>query len=550
MTIKKNTQKRWLNKIIFISLLFIFFMFLSQSLFAKSLSIKTDRDEIEMGDIINLVIQTDFQTFDSPDLSVLEDQFEIIGQQRSSQISMVNGNFQAFSRWDISLTPKQAGDLIIPPLTVSGISSEPYPIKVVQFNANKLDKGPSFLESSVNINQAYVQQEVIFTLRFYYQGQLIDGNIQPPNFSNAIFKKLRNQVNYRKQMGGRVYEVFEWSWAFYPQKSGDLTIPEQRFDGRVQYNSHIKLIKEQSQALTIHVLPQVDSYPKHKTWLPAKGLLLNEKWLTDSKIHIGDSIARQIDISAKGLMASQLPELKFEDNKNYHIYPGKTEKQNHKTDTGILSGKTLEIAIVPTQAGEITLPEIKIPWWNTKTQKMETSVLPAKTLTVLPALHQQVVPQKNTAIPMVSHETTVDNGIWSNTVWPVLTLITSGFWMITLWIMWQQRQQLSKLKLQSSQQTNKIPSMVSVPQELNNICEINDAKDFYQAINRWMLIHNPPVSNSLENSLQSLKSHLYHGTGLPENLLTKICSELKHLFQQPTDKSIKNGRQLDKLYPK
>lgn len=548
MSDQNKSHRKWLNKVIIISLLFILVMLLSQSLFAKTLTVKTDRQEIEMGDIINLIVQTDFQTFSQPDFSILEDQFDILGRQRSSQITMVNGNFQAYSRWDLSLTPKQSGILKIPPLTISGISSEPYTLKVTQLKAHQPKTAPSFLESSVNLTEAHVQQEIIFTLRFYHQGQLIDGNIRPPNFGSAISMKLRNQVNYQKQIGNRTYEVYEWSWAFFPQQSGEIIIPAQSFDGRMQYRGRIKMIKDRSKPIQIHVLPQVATYPQDQIWLPARRITLSEQWQNLTSIRVGDSVARQIQVRAEGLMASQLPDFQFDNQKGYHVYPGQTDNQNQKTDIGVQSAKTIEVAIVATASGEITFPKIEIPWWNTEKQQMEMAVLPEKTLTILPALNAQILPENQTNTQIVSHETPIGTTSNSST-WQIVAIVFAGLWIITLVLFWQQRkrhkvtQEISNHKFDSSDN----PSEKSIS-ELDQICQLKDARSFYQAFMKWHHNRTYATTDTLEKDLDALKQHLYNQQSLPEETLSNICQALQqnNLDQENVKKQA--GRQLDELY--
>lgn len=508
-----------------------------------------------MGDIINLVIQTDFQTFDAPDFSVLQDQFEVLGQQRSSQISMVNGNFQAYSRWDVSLTPKQSGNLMIPPLTVSGVSSDAYPILVKAPPKNKRGEGPSFLESTVNLTKAYVQQEIIFTLRFYYQGQLIDGNILSPSFGSAISKKLRNQVNYRKKIGNKVYEVFEWSWAFYPQKSGELEIPEQRFDGRLQYQGRIKIIKDSSEPLHLTILPQASTFPNDKTWLPAKQLQLSEEWQKNQAIRVGDSISRKIQINAKGLIASQLPNLKFDEQSGFHVYPGQKLNQNSKTDLGILSRKTIEMAIVPTKAGEISFPEIRIPWWNTQTDKLETAVLPKMTLTILPSLQSQTLPQtKSGGTPLLPSTNEYSYGV--NPLWKWTAIGSAFLWLITvsLWFWLRQR---SKAQNVLNGQENRVSkdSTVFSEDSLSSLCSHTDPKRFYQHFNAWKHSHDIQLSPGLEEELTKLKRSLFSAEAYPvtfdDTWRENFCLQLRnHLKVSQTKTHLNRGKPLTPLYPK
>jgi hypothetical protein len=47
--------------------------------------------------------------------------------------------------------------------------------------------------------------------------------------------------------------------------------------------------------------------------------------------------------------------------------------------------KTLKIALVPTRAGPLTLPEIRLPWWDTVADRARVAVIPQRTVQVEPA---------------------------------------------------------------------------------------------------------------------------------------------------------------------
>lgn len=60
-----------------------------------------------------------------------------------------------------------------------------------------------------------------------------------------------------------------------------------------------------------------------------------------------------------------------------------TFSENSGTVVGV---REEEYSIVPQQVGTITLPEIKITWYNLQTKRTETSTLPEKTITVAPGV--------------------------------------------------------------------------------------------------------------------------------------------------------------------
>ena len=63
----------------------------------------------------------------------------------------------------------------------------------------------------------------------------------------------------------------------------------------------------------------------------------------------------------------------------------------------VISQQTASYALLPQTPGTYTLPEIKLPWFNTKINRISYATIPARTLTVVPSTN----PLTPTA-PMVS----------------------------------------------------------------------------------------------------------------------------------------------------
>ncbi|QAB14277.1 BatD family protein [Hydrogenovibrio thermophilus] len=549
--------RRYLKRVILITLALILILLVTSQAFARGVTAQIDHQDAEMGDIITLVVKTDFQTFDSPDFHSLDDQFEVLGSQRSSQIQIVNGNYQAYSRWDVRLTPKQAGDLVIPPFNVDGELSDPIVLHVSEApKADPRELGSSFLESSVNITEPYVQQEVLFTLRFYHLGQFLNGNIRPPSFDHAITQNIRNQFNYQKRIGGKLYEVYEWTWAFYPQKSGAMTIPPQSFNGRIQYRGVLKLVQDKTQPIELNVQPQPDTYPVQSAWLPAKEVRLTEDWQTPNPIRVGDSITRTLTLQADGLLASQLPDFQFKEQAHFHIYPDQPHTNNQATENGMQSQKVEKLAIVPTEPGDIVLPELTLHWWNTEQNTLETITLPSKTLTVLPALTSQSNTFDTATLPetheTVSRETsTTDSTTWSVSWFSVLLL---GLWLITLWYALKWRRALQNLPREPTETANlKNDQAWSKSPEMDTVCDETelDAKSLYRAVLAWQQQASIESSKRLLTDLQRLKAHLYHQEPLAPQTLADICAEIQHLQRQAQNAPAKtgSGQNLEPIYP-
>lgn len=552
-------NQHWLSKLILITLSLILVLLLSSQVFAKSVTVKVDHQSVEMGDIISVVIKTDFQTFQTPDFSGLKDQFDLLGTQRSSQIEILNGNYQSYTRWDLRLTPKQVGDLVIPPIKVGGVMSEPHMIKVTE---NKMvpgvDKGSSFLESNINLTTPYVQQEVLFTLRFYHLGQFINGNIRPPTFPQAITENIRNQFHYQKNVNGRLYDVYEWTWAFYPQKSGQMVIPPQSFNGRIQYRGQLKAVKDRTQSIELNVLPKPPSYLKNTAWLPAKKITLADDLQTPNALRVGDSVTRTLSLKAEGLLASQLPDFQFKDQPGFHIYPDKANSHNQKTEQGILSQKIQKIAIVPTRKGTVTLPAMTVTWWNTQTNRQETQTLPEKTLTVLPAIQTSQNPFDSMTPDLVPKTTAPVNSVDNTSLWQKIALLLGVLWIISsgLAIHFYRKSKKATPDDSNAESHKNSQAWANTHPELERLCQENkngekDARRLYPAILAWQQHYPERNNDTFRTHLQVLKAHLYHQADLPPETLSVLCDEITRLNVQHTANHApkRSGKHLDPLYP-
>jgi hypothetical protein len=52
-------------------------------------------------------------------------------------------------------------------------------------------------------------------------------------------------------------------------------------------------------------------------------------------------------------------------------------------EQGIISKMDINVVYIPDEGGKITIPEVVVPWYNVKTQKMEKAVLPAIDVNVI-----------------------------------------------------------------------------------------------------------------------------------------------------------------------
>jgi hypothetical protein len=159
--------------------------------------------------------------------------------------------------------------------------------------------------------------------------------------------------------------------------------------------------------------------------MPSSQLKLEQTWSNKSaSLTAGEPITRTIKITALGLTAAQIQPLPSIENSEVKLYPDQAVLEDKQTNRGILGIRSESVAIVPNQAGKLTLPSIEVKWWDTVNNRMQTSRLPEKTFTVIAA--------KNT--PQISYEnnTTNQQAIATENLETTSSLSKLTHWSLTL----------------------------------------------------------------------------------------------------------------------
>ncbi len=376
---------------------------LSTQLFAadpEELYASVDRTQIYQNETVELTIigqlelELNFSNLFSlrnmelptPDIGSLENNFDIIDQQQKYNIQSVNGTNSATIKWVYTLSPKRAGELSIPAIKHNNKTSKPVNIKVLEGKPSIDDGRPPlvFMEAEVDKQEVYVQEQIIYTLRLYHADNLAGGDLSNPELSNAIVEQVGDQKKYYRMRYNQRYEVIERKFLIFPQQSGELSIAPQTFSGTIIDNRLRKRrhVRDNTEAVSINVLPPASDFTG-QIWLPAISLNLTEKWDKPvESVSVGDSFTRTISIQALGLLGSALPPLNLTESNGFKQYPDQPVTESLEHQAGVESSRTESIAMVAVKAGSVTLPEIKIPWWDTVNQVERIAIIPSRVLTI------------------------------------------------------------------------------------------------------------------------------------------------------------------------
>ena len=206
-------------------------------------------------------------------------------------------------------------------------------------------------------------------------------------------------------------------------------------------------------------------------------------------------------------------------------YPDQPVLENRSGDDGMIGSRQEKIALIPSEAGTLTLPAIEIPWWNTDTQQMEIARIPSKTLVVLPALGSSgnsPIPAPATTVQPMPAPAAPANG-WlaggADRFWPWLSLGLAMAWLLTAAGWWRSQRRAQTRVLPA----NKSPGEKQLLAEVQKACAANNAEATKVALLRWASLRWPggrihslgdlaaQFDGDLQAELHKLSQSLYSG---------------------------------------
>lgn len=547
----------------------VFLSLLASQSFAVAFEASVDRTNIGEGESLMLTLRYNSNVFSGdPDLSPLEQQFNIINQQRKNSFQYINGKSESWTVWTVALTPKRKGNLVLPSIEYKGERTKPIQITVSKLDPSLQDQQKDvFFHTETDIKTSYVQGQIVYSEKLYFSVPLDNGHLNEVEVEDAVVKPIGKTKKYRTQLNGRSFDVFERRYVIFPQTSGELIIPGPRYTGEISHGRWRpgQPISISHPPIRIQVLPQPASYPQSSTWLPAKSIALDYKWLGDIKnLKQGEPITLALTLKAEGLSAAQLPKLTLQDVPQLKYYPEQAQSQDISHDNGTTGIISQNIAVVATQSGQVQLPEIRIPWFDIKVGRIEYAVMPAQTLKVAGTVKPQTQPSSPSSTPsedstaqmepVAPEQTLVSTNGQTAKFWPVLTLVFMLLWLITSYLLWRKHQEPNELAEKETTQ----PALTGSLKEIKKACRNNDAKAARAAILNWA--HAQGLKNvtgleqvatlgegdELKQALAELDYTLYSSSGNSAWQGEHLWQIIRHIKPVENDKA---STALQPLYP-
>lgn len=552
-----------------LGLLLLFWISAGQVL-AAGLEASVDRTRLVEGESLLLTLSGPGDVWGTPDTGPLTRDFGVQNQGQGTSTVMTNGRVTTTREWRLLLSPKSAGRLTIPVLKMGDLETLPITIEVLPASqaAQVGEVQAARLEAELDRDTVYVQGQAIYTLRVLLRPQVQNASLEDPKAEGVQFERLGEDRVSETQRDGQRFHVIERRYALLPQHSGMIEVqapvlsaavpdnrqrggrspgaspgspfgpgesPFERFFGRDPFSDMDGLIQRarpiqvRGPTLALDVKPQPDGAPS--PWLPAEDLHLAETWTPDpSQARVGEPITRTLAITAQGLSATQLPDLMGAVPDGVKLYPDKPRSETRAEGDTLVAVKEIKQALVPAVAGKLTLPEVRLAWWDTRENKKKVAALPAKVLEVQAASGNApatptsdrpapaapaAVPGKASAPPSAPQDVpgagitaaappliTAEQirGGWPLPAgyWPWLSLGLGLAWLLTLWLWWLRGPRRPSSSPATQEGLGERPN-ASLAQALASVrlaCESGDPRAARAALLAWGLARwgdDPPA---------------------------------------------------------
>ena len=419
---------------------------------ASDVQATLDRTHVQLGDTVtlNIDIKGANTNIGSPDLSPLNQDFDVLGTSNNRSYSIVNGHASSKFTVGIALRPRHEGTLQIPSLVVAGSHTQPLQLQVSPAAQADTAGSDVFLQVSVTPEHAYTGQQLSYVVKLYYAGNITGGSLDAPQAKGAEIDALGSGLRYDSQRDGRRYHVLERRYAVMPQHAGTLRIPALQFQGQeVDPNNQNSFF-----GATIPVVAnapaqsiQIDATPAswgNSAWLPARQLSLTLDGMPASgaSLRVGQPINLTMSLSATGLPFEALPSLSLPSLDGATVYPDKPVTGNRQDGLWIVGHRQQAFAVVPERAGTLEIPTTTLKWWNVQTDKMELATVPARQLTVLPAIGAVANNPASAVSGTASTQAPPAPATGTHTqtsVWRWIAMGSVALWLISMAAWWSQR---------------------------------------------------------------------------------------------------------------
>lgn len=396
--------------------IFLFLIIMSPASFAAS-HISLSESQIEMGESVNLVFNSDQPLSSVPDLNSIQSFVRIGAQQQVMNTSVINGKVTQTYQLIFNLFPIKEGEFQIGPFDVEGEQTQALRLRVVKGDllpatgTNEVGKKGIFsIEASLSADKIYEGETAFYRIRVEESVGLINANLQTPVQKGLTITPVGENSVSQSVKDNQKINVFERSFIITPAEAGTFQISGAQLFGfipdtrwRTQQTSPLsrflgddffldafapsqKEVYLQSNPVNLTVLPKPSDWKGW--WLPSTEVTLTEDYKIPEHLRVGEPIERNVVLSVKGVESERLPLLTQPASIDFKMYANPEQRHTDIISNQLVGTQNITFVLMPTRAGKLKIPAITVPWFDTQTAQKRIAILPEKEIEILPQNNQ------------------------------------------------------------------------------------------------------------------------------------------------------------------
>jgi len=444
-----------------------------------SIQASVDRPVVRDNESFTFTVRAEGALRGEPEEGPLAESFDILGRSSSSRVQILNGRTSQVTEWQYQLMPKSTGEFLIPPLHVADAQTNPVSVRVLPPDTSTGGAAADvFIELEADPENAYVQSQVVLTLRLFIGVTTGRATLTVPETGGmeAIVEKLGDDSSYQTTRGGRTFIVRERRYAVFPQAAGKLTLGPATFEAMVIPDRGFSRVQRfRSDMITVDVQPAVapPASMAGAAWLPSSRVTLSEEWSDSSnELAVGVPRTRKIVIEGAGLLETQLPDLDLGSQTGVRQYADQPELTREITPDGLVSKRSVSLAVIAQSPGQVTLGGIRLPWWNVNEKRWEVAELPPRALTIAPSRETPApASEPQTPATSVAPAPAATSGYW-----PYVGAGLALGWLATLFLWWRASRAARGAGSAAAADAARRPTLRKVRRDLDSACTVGDAE--------------------------------------------------------------------------
>lgn len=361
------------------------FLLIANSIFADVI-LNTSNANPSLYDIITL--QAIFHNEDKDGYKIEGlNNFDVLGKGSNSSYSMINGKVTSEKSDTYRIKAKKTGVFTLTLISKKGNS------KSINIDVSNNQNQKEIINNKFSLQVNKLKKDYYFGEKIPFEENFIT-TVQLSGFKQT----LRGNFSDFSVKDLTTYQNNSYIQTPFVYKGRD-GIKLSLFKGILQANSSGKKVIEGSQVqvsenngnyygdesiigpkkINIDILPLPENEPKD-----FKDIVGNIRYKDNWNIGtptVGEAITLNITLSGKGNL-EMLNTLPIENNDQFNIFQNTKEYTENINNGQYFNQKTYELAIIPKEKGELTIPNIKIPYFNIKNKKYEYLTILGKKIDV------------------------------------------------------------------------------------------------------------------------------------------------------------------------